>query len=240
MVRFTICSAAVILVLGMTTQPVAAGICLNADNCTLTLDETNSSFSSNGIAQSGNFGTVNLTLDPTTHVVTVDVDLASGFQIIDTGAAAGSFGFDSLGSGGVGGGLTIGNFSSSLYSGAVSATTNDQHFAAFGYANNAAGTSGPKASKGLQEVSFTVRSGNSITDVNQLLNPFVPGTNGTVFFVVDAFDSNSGGFLGGRTGLLAVTGTTVVPEPRGLAFLLLALLSPAGWFVYRRQSASAE
>jgi hypothetical protein len=56
------------------------------------------------------------------------VDLANGFLIINTGFP-GSFGFvDSLG-----GGLTIGNFSSAAYSGATSNATNDQHFDGFGF-----------------------------------------------------------------------------------------------------------
>ena len=221
------------MALGVTTAPASAGICTNTLDCTMTLDETNTGFSTTGTVQTGDFGTVHLTLDSTTHVATVDVDLATGFQIIQTGFP-GSFGFvDSLG-----GGLTIGNFSSSLYSGAVSHATTDQHFDGFGFSNNAAATSGPHAGNGLQEVSFTVSNGTSLVDVNQLLNAFSgPAGAGTTFFVVDAFDSNSGGNLGGRTGLLGVSGANaVVPEPRGQAFLLLGMLSLTGWLVRRYRS----
>ena len=233
MLRATTYCAAIVLALGMIITPAMAGLCTDTLDCTLTLDETNTGFSSTNTVQTGDFGTIHLTLDSTTHVATVDVDLASGFQIINTGFP-GSFGFvDSLG-----GGLTIGNFSSNLYSGAISHATTDQHFDGFGYANNSAATTGPHAGNGLQEVSFTVSKGSSLTDVNQLVNAFSPPAGaGTTFFVVDAYDSNSGGNLGGRTGLLGVSGTaTVVPEPRGLVFVLLGVFSVLGWFVRRYKS----
>ncbi len=134
MLRATTYCAAIILAFGVIITPASAGICASTTDCTLTLTETNSGFSSNGVAQTGNFGTVELTLNKITDVVTVDVDLASGFEVIKTGAGAGSVGFeDSLG-----GGLTIGNFKyldvlpALAYSGAVSDSTNDQHYAAFG------------------------------------------------------------------------------------------------------------
>lgn len=233
MLRATTYFATFILALGVIVAPASAGICTDTVDCTLTLDETNTGFSSTNTVQTGNFGTVELALNTTTDVVTVDVKLASGFQIINTGFP-GSFGFvDSLG-----GGLTIGNFSSTLYSGAVSNATTNQHFDGFGFSNNAAATTGPHANSGLQEVSFTVSDGTSLTDVNQLLNAFSgPAGAGTTFFVVDAFDSNSGGNLGGRTGLLGVSGAgAVVPEPRWQAFELLGLFSVIGWFVRRYRS----
>src|SRR5579864_5142546 len=114
----------------------AASICSNTTDCLLTLSQGNAG---SGFG-SGDFGTVEISLNTTTDVATVDVKLASGFQIINTGFP-GSFGFaDNLG-----GGLTIGNFSSALYSGAISAATNVEHFDGFGYANNAAATTGPHA-----------------------------------------------------------------------------------------------
>ena len=237
--------AAAIAVLGAIVTPASAGICASTTDCTLTLSETNSGFSSNGVAQTGNFGTVELTLNQLTDVVTVDVDLAPGFDIIKTGAGAGAVGFaDSLS-----GGLTIGNYKfldiapTLFYSGAVSDSTNDQHYAAFGNANDAAATNAPHAGSlfATGQLSFTVSDGSKLKDVNQLVNAFTGGSGGTAFFVVDAFDSNSGGLLGGRTGLLAVTGgPAVVPEPRGLVFVLLPVFSLAGWFVYRRRNSRAQ
>ena len=57
----------------------------------------------------------------------------------------------------------------------------------FGYANDAAATSGPQRSVSLQELSFTVSQGSSITDVRQLLQKFIPsGGNPSAYFVVDA------------------------------------------------------
>jgi hypothetical protein len=169
-------------------------------------------------------------------VATIDVSLASGFTIVKTGFP-GSFGFaDSLGSG-----LTIGNFSSALYSGAISDATNDQHFDGFGFSNDAAATTAPHAGSGLNDVSFTVSKGTSLTDVNDLLNLFNPaGGDGPAYFVVDAFNSNRSGPGAGNTGLLSVTGNiSGVPEPStGLGMLTgLGLL---GWIARRRRSAAVS
>jgi len=134
----------------------------------------------------------------------------------------GSFGFvDNLG-----GGLTIGNFSSPLYFGAVSDATNDLHFDGFGFANNAAATTGPNSASGFNEVSFTVSDGTDLTNVNDLLNLFSPaGGDGPAFFVVDAFNSNTSGPGAGKTGLLAVSGSnTPVPEPNCPAMLGAGLI----------------
>ena len=81
----------------LTPGHASASFC-SATNCSLTL--TNSNFTGNGT-----FGTVTLSL--TSHVVTVDVNLASAYRIVTTGFP-GAVGFrDNLG-----GGLTIGNFKS--------------------------------------------------------------------------------------------------------------------------------
>jgi PEP-CTERM motif len=208
---------AVLAGLLISVRPASAdGLCADTANCLLTLNQGNSS---SGFG-SGNFGTVQLTLNTTTDVVTADVKLASGFRIINTGFP-GSFGFvDNLG-----GGLTIGNFSSILYSGAVSDATNNLHFDGFGFANNAAATTGPNSASGLNEVSFTVSDGTLLTNVNDLLNLFSPaGGDGPAFFVVDAFNSNTSGPGAGNTGLLTVSGSSIsVPEPSILAMLAVGV-----------------
>jgi hypothetical protein len=182
---------------------------------------------------SGNFGTVSLKLSA--NVVTVDVNLASAYRIVKTGFP-GAVGFADN----VGGGLNIGNFKTGgaltpLYSGSGSlapgCTVKDCHWAAFGYANDAAATDGPKRPFSLQELSFTVDKGTSITDVHQLLRQFTSnGHNGAPYFVVDGCVWNPVGRACSSTGLFAVT---QIPEPASLAILAAGLLF-LGWLRWRR------
>jgi len=208
--------AALALVGGMgamafgSSPATAALLCSSTTSCTLNFTQGNSS-SGFGVAS---FGTLGLQL--ASGVVTVTVDLADGFNIINTGFP-GSFGFsDSLA-----GTVTIGNFESgptvallaatTAYSGFLSSNTSNLHFDGFGFFNDAAATTGPKAGDAARAnvVSFTV-SGTGLTDVNQLLNVANPvGGDAAAFFVVDAINNNTTGpSLGqGNTGLIAVTGS---------------------------------
>jgi PEP-CTERM motif len=202
----------------------AAGFC-SSTSCSLTL--TDSSF-----IGTGTFGTVNLTLS--SNVVTIDVNLASAYRIVQTGFP-GAVGFaDNLG-----GGLTMGNFKpnsvlASRYSGyqslAPGCTTQDCHWDRFGYANNTATIAGLNGLFRSQQLSFTVSKGTSITDVHQLLQQFGQGQRGPAYFVVDAcvWDPNKRGC--GSTGLFAVT---QIPEPASLAMLASGLLM-LGFLLWRR------
>jgi hypothetical protein len=202
------------------SAPASADLCASTTSCSLNLTLGNSS---SGFG-SGNFGTVGLSLSGNT--VTITVDLANGWRVVNTGFP-GSFGFsDSLG-----GGLTIGGFSSADYSGGSSHATSDQHFDGFGSFNDAAATTGPSAGNlaALNVVSFTV-SRAGLNDVEQLLNLANPlGGDGAAYFVVDVFNSNTSGPGAGQTGLVAVTGGGGhdVPEPATVALLGLGFFGLA-------------
>jgi len=210
-------------------SPASADICASTTSCILTLTQGNAS---SGFG-SGNFGTVDLERSGST--VTVTIDLANGFFLIGTGFP-GTAGFaDSLG-----GGLTIGGFSSAFYSGGLSDATNDLHFDGFGFSNDAAGTTAPSAgsANAVNVLSFTV-SKAGLSDVEQLVNLFNPaGGDGPAVFVVDAINRNTSGPGAGQTGLLSAVGSsTNVPEPASLAIFGAALagLGVAGWFRRRRE-----
>ena len=203
----------------------SAGFC-SSTSCSLTLTDSN-------FIGTGKFGTVNLTLSA--NVVTIDVNLASAYRILKTGFP-GAVGFADN----VGGGLTIGNFKTGgvptpLYSGYGSSTpgctAKDCHWAAFGYANNAAATNAPQDPLSLQELSFTVSKGTSITDVHQLLRQFTSnGQKGTPYIAVDGCVWNPTRRECSSAGLFAVTR---IPEPASLAILASGLLL-LGWLRWKR------
>ena len=187
-------------------------LCASATSCTLSFTKSNTG---SGLGTQ-TFGTVSISLNLGTHTATVSIQLANGFVLVSTGASAGAAGFsDSLG-----GNLTIGNVSSTRYSAVTSHTTQDLHFASFGFTNDAVGTARVNTPNGLSSLSFTVFK-NTLTDVHQLLQKFLPqgGGDGAAYFVVDIANS-----LTGSTGLAVVT---TVPEPASLMLLSSGLVALA-------------
>jgi PEP-CTERM motif len=218
--RLVVVVFAMIIVLGMVSVPAVAGsLCVNTTDCTLELNQGNSS---SGFG-SGNFGTVQL-VGNGIDSVTITVSLLDGWDIIKAGFPA-SFGFtDSLA-----GTPVIDGFSSALYSGLLADSSSDLHFDGFGYFGDGAATTGPHNGAGLQTVSFTVTQAG-LGNVNDLLNlSRAPAGDGQAYFVVDV------GQMGGNTGLLGVTGAPAsVPEP-GSCALLLAGLGVLGLALGRRK-----
>jgi hypothetical protein len=214
-----------------------AGFC-SATTCSLTL--TNSNF-----LGTGTFGTVTLGLS--SHVVTVNVNLANEYRIISTGFP-GAIGFaDSLG-----GGSTMSNFQASgglppsLYSDSQSLSPSDCqtpskkddcHWDGFGSANNAAFMNKLNRALSFQQLSFTVSNGPSITDVHQLLQQFSGGQRGPAYFVVDGCLWDAKKLSCNGTGLFAATaipgGLDPTPEPASLAILASGLVA-LGFLRWRR------
>jgi hypothetical protein len=190
----------------------AGTLCPDPTNCTLVLDVSNAS-SNFG---TGDFGTVNLLLDMNTNTVTVTVTMDSGWVLVNTGAGAATIGFvDSLG-----GGLAVNSITPSQYTGYSSVTgayskSSWLHYNGFGYANDGVGLSGPSAGGNTsQTLSFIVSDGTLLTNVNQLVNPFVNGSP-VVYFTADVYNGVSTGLVGADGRLAGV------PEPATAALLAL-------------------
>jgi hypothetical protein len=214
--------ASIVLVISILLSVLApgqagAGFC-SSTRCSLAL--TNSDF-----IGTGTFGTVNLALS--SNVVAVDVNLASAYRIVKTGFP-GVIGFaDSLGGGLVIGDFKTGNAPTSHDPGSKSSppgcTTPGCRWGDYGYANNAAATSGLANLLAFQQLSFTVSSTQTaITDVRQLVQQFGESQKEPAYFVVNAclWDGMGRGCRG--TGLFAVT---QIPEPTSLAIIASGLLA---------------
>lgn len=224
-------TALMALSMGGGTASAVVDLCASDSSCVLIFDQGNSS-SGFGTA---NFGT--LALARTGSTVHVTIDLAAGFLAVKVGNAfPGSFGFTD----GLGGELTISNFSSSFYSGNISDAVGDLHFDGFGSFSNAGATTAPGANSAnaVNVLSFDVTKAG-LNDVEQLLRLANPaGGDGLSYFVQDVLNTNTTGPGAGQTGLISVTGRTptcvpspgrpcefiVVPEPASFAMLGFSLL----------------
>jgi hypothetical protein len=175
----------------------------------------------------GNFGTVHLAGDGI-DTVTITITLNPGWNLVTTGFPGAIAFSDTLS-----GTATIGNFSSPLYSGYQSDTTQDLHFDGFGHFNDAVATTAPKLGSGLGTLSFTVTQAG-LTDVNDLATlSGTPAGDGQVYFAVNAAPS------GGGPGLLGVVNPdppSAVPEPASMALIGCGLCA-LGWLRRGRRSA---
>jgi hypothetical protein len=192
----------------ITVPSANAAICSDANNCTFTFDVHNSGSTGFG---SGTFGTLNLVLSG--GAINATIDLADGYRLISTGFP-GAFGFNDT----IGGGITVTNFSSPLYSLYEGNTTGgDEHFNGFGFFDDVAATTAPGANdvNAVNVLSFTInRTSGSFTSIQQLVAlSDLPAGDGRVYFTADVFK-----FAGctdqACTGLIGVSGNTPsVPEP---------------------------
>ncbi len=202
-----------VMLLSLTLAPhLSAAVCVNPSGCVFTFNTTNG-------GTAGSFGTVTLT--NVGADIMVDVHLAAGFHLIDTGSINGhqSFDFNDIS-----GGVTEGSFSNSQYFHDSGAPFHDDGFGTFGDALGS--TAGPGAgSSGVNELTFKVLGHTNVNDIVGLSS----GGTYNAYFAADVFVDSCGGipdFGSSCTGLIGVTGgggnISGVPEPGSYLGLLMS------------------
>lgn len=205
-----------IITAGVIAPTTNAAVCASITNCTF-------NFNSTAVPQfgAGPYGTVNLALNNT--FINITIDLASGFNLINTGTHQ-AFTFNTT----LAGGVTLSNFSSSLYSqNTGSGPFPNSPFSDFDAAVKSTCTNGGGC--GVNVLTFTVARPGGFTDVNQLVE-FSTGTGIAAYFAADIANA------AGNTGVVGVTGppNNVVPEPISSALVGSGLI--ALFFMRRRAS----
>lgn len=195
----------------------ATPVCLSTTNCTFDLNDTNV-----GAFGAGPFGTVNLALSGS--AITFTIDLADGFNLIDSGSHE-AFTFNNT----LGGAVTISDFSSALYSQNLGAGPfHNSPFSDFGDAVTSTCTNGGGC--GVNTLSLTVTRTGGFTDVNQLV-ALSTGNGTAAYFAADIANA------AGSTGVVGATGpgTSVTPEPVSSALVGMGLVS-LSLFVRRKRA----
>jgi hypothetical protein len=218
-------SAAAIMSVTMFATSASAGVCASTTDCTFNLTQGNTS---SGFG-TGDFGTVNLSLNTATHAVTFTIDLASGFLLSGGNGFPGDFGFNDN----VGGGLTYGGFPNGYSGGDTNTAASDQHFDGFGSFDDYAASTHPVGPGGLNVVSFTVSKGSALTDVNQLVG-LSSGGSRQVYFTADVCKLNASGTACSGTGLVGAV-VAPVPEPASYLTLFIVGFGILGFIAQRRK-----
>jgi hypothetical protein len=185
------------LVIGLPSA--SAATCADISNCTFAFNDSDA-------FGTGLFGTVNLALN--TGKITITVDLADDYRLIDTGSHE-SFTFNDT----VGGSLVLDNFSNANYTpGAGNPGTNPpfsifEHAVVYGGGNN----------NGVNVLSFVVsRTGGLVfNDVNQLVELSTGGGNRSAYFAADVING------AGVTGAVGANGDPLVSTPEPGSTVLL-------------------
>ena len=207
----TLALASLIIVL----PSASAATCADITNCTFAFNDSDA-------FGSGLFGTVNLALN--TGKITITVDLADDYRLIDTGSHE-SFTFNDT----VGGSLVLDNFSNANYTpGAGNPGTNPpfstfEHAVVYGGGNN----------NGVNVLSFVVsRTGGLVfNDVNQLVELSTGGGNRSAYFAADVINGAGVTRSSGRQWAILLAST---PEP-GTTVLLTSGLGMLLALRYRRR-----
>lgn len=200
------------LVIGLPSA--SAAICADITNCTFAFNDSDA-------FGTGSFGTVNLALN--SGKITITVDLADDYHLIDTGTHE-SFTFNDT----VGGGFVLDNFSNANYAPGVGNPGTNPPFSIFEHAVVYSGGN----NNGVNVLSFDVsRTGGFVfTDVNQLVELSSGSGNRPAYFAADVINAAGG------TGVIGVTGDPLVstPEP-GTTVLLTSGVGMLLALRYRRR-----
>ena len=218
---------------------VFAANCVSTTDCTYTFDVHNSGPTTFG---AGSFGTLELTLQGSN--ILVNIDLANGFGLINTGFPNGNatqyaFGFNDN--------LAAANFSYSAFTPSTyssgTTTAASYQFDGFGDFDRSAATTALANTAGSNTLSFLISRSGGFTSIQNLVGQSTGGT--PVYFVADVYYNGTntpgtgcpqGASCTGLIGVSTLNGfSNTVPEPVTSALVGTGLL--AVFFLRRRRAA---
>lgn len=208
---------------------IFASDCVSTTDCTYIFDVHNSGPTTFG---SGPYGTLELTLQGSD--ILVNIDLANGFGLINTGFPNGggtdyAFGFnDNLAAST----FTYTAFTPNTYSGGTTSAGTFQ-FDGFGDFDRAAGTTSLANNAGSNTLSFLITSSAGFTSIQNIVGQSTGGT--PVYFVADVFYNGTnnpgtgcaqGASCTGLIGVSTLNGfNNTVPEPVTSTLVGMGLVS---------------